>query len=372
MRRATEPPGPGAPAEDEDGQATALRDAAALVFAADCLPIVLAADGAVAALHGGWRGLAGGIVAEGVRALRELGGDGPVRRRDRPGRPRCCYEVGEDRYEHFAHVPDARVGERNLDLPAVARHDLAEAGVAEVHDLGLCTMCRPDLFFSHRADGGVTGRQAGVVARLITGLDAARVRENAERIRSEIGDAELLAAVKYVPLEELEVLAEAGVTLLGENRAQDLAAKAEAYPRRLPLALHRPAPEPQGQGPPAARGAHPLRRLGLRAAPARSSTGRRRPRCSSRSTSRGRRARPASPRPSSAPSSSAARSTVAGLMTMPPFTEDPEASRPHFAALRELAREHGLRHLSMGTSQDYRVAAEEGATIVRVGSTLYA
>jgi len=68
------------------------------------------------------------------------------------------------------------------------------------------------------------------VARLITGLDAARVRENAERIRAEIGDAELLAAVKYVPLEELDVLAEAGVTLLGENRAQDLQAKAEAHP----------------------------------------------------------------------------------------------------------------------------------------------
>jgi uncharacterized pyridoxal phosphate-containing UPF0001 family protein len=62
---------------------------------------------------------------------------------------------------------------------------------------------------------------------------------------------------------------------------------------------------------------------------------------------------------------------VVGLMTMPPYAEDPEASRPHFAALRELAREHGLHHLSMGTSQDYRVAAEEGATLVRVGSVLY-
>jgi PLP dependent protein len=63
---------------------------------------------------------------------------------------------------------------------------------------------------------------------------------------------------------------------------------------------------------------------------------------------------------------------VAGLMTMPPAADDPEASRPHFAALRELAREHGLRELSMGTSQDYRVAAEEGATIVRLGTSLYA
>jgi len=165
VRRASEPPGPERPAEDEDGQATALRDAAALVFAADCLPIVLAAGGAVAALHGGWGGLAGGIVAEGVLALREVGGEGPVSAAIGPCARGCCYEVGEDRFEHFTHVPDARVGERNLDLPAVARHDLAEAGVAEVHDLGLCTICRPDLFFSHRADGGVTGRQAGVVWR---------------------------------------------------------------------------------------------------------------------------------------------------------------------------------------------------------------
>ena len=165
VRRASEPPGPERPAEDEDGQATALRDVAALVFAADCLPIVLAAGGAVAALHGGWRGLAGGIVAEGVLALREVGGERPGRRRDRPVRARLLLRGRRGRFEHFAHVPGARVGERNLDLPAVARHELAEAGVAEVHDLGLCTICRPDLFFSHRADGGVTGRQAGVVWR---------------------------------------------------------------------------------------------------------------------------------------------------------------------------------------------------------------
>jgi YfiH family protein len=165
VRRATEPPSAARPAADEDGQATALPDAAALVFAADCLPIMLAADGAVAALHGGWGGLAGGIVAEGVRALREVGGDGPVRAAIGPCARGCCYEVGEDRFAHFTDVPGARVGERNLDLPAVARHELAEAGVEEVHDLGLCTICRPDLFFSHRADGGVTGRQAGVVWR---------------------------------------------------------------------------------------------------------------------------------------------------------------------------------------------------------------
>jgi YfiH family protein len=165
VRRATEPPGDARPAADEDGQATTLADAAALVFAADCLPIMLVAEEAVAALHGGWGGLAGGIVGEGVRALRELGAAGEIRAAIGPCARGCCYEVGEDRFEHFTHVPEARVGERNLDLPAVARHDLAAAGVEEVHDLGICTICRNDLFFSHRADAGVTGRQAGVVWR---------------------------------------------------------------------------------------------------------------------------------------------------------------------------------------------------------------
>jgi len=165
VRRATEPPGPQRPAADEDGQATALPDAPALVFVADCLPVMLVADGAVAALHGGWRGLAGGILAEGVAALRELGAGGSVRAALGPSARGCCYEVGEEVHAHFAAY-DARVGERNLDLAAVARAQLAAAGVDEVHDTGLCTMCAdPELFFSHRRDGGVTGRQAGVVWR---------------------------------------------------------------------------------------------------------------------------------------------------------------------------------------------------------------
>ena len=165
VRRATEPPGHERPVADEDGQATALPGAAALVFVADCLPVVLAADGAVAAIHGGWRGLAGGILAEGVAALRELGTAGPVRAAIGPGAARCCYEVGEEVRERFADVPGARAGGRRLDLPAVARAKLAQSGVDEVDDVGLCTMCRRDLFFSHRGDGGTTGRQAGVVWR---------------------------------------------------------------------------------------------------------------------------------------------------------------------------------------------------------------
>ena len=165
VRRATEPPGPDRPFAEEDGQATALDDAAAVVFIADCLPVMLVADGAVAALHGGWRGLAGGIVAEGVTALRDVGGRGTVTAALGPSARGCCYEVGEEVHEHFAAY-GARVGERNLDLAAVAVAQLRAAGVDEIHDTGLCTMCSdPSLFFSHRRDGGVTGRQAGVVRR---------------------------------------------------------------------------------------------------------------------------------------------------------------------------------------------------------------
>jgi YfiH family protein len=163
VRRATEPPGPSRPRADEDGQATALPDAAALVFVADCLPILLTADGAVAALHGGWRGLAGGIVAEGIAALRELGARGPITAALGPAARGCCYEVGEEVQAQFARY-DAR-NENNLDLAAVATTQLHDGGVATVLDVDLCTMCAPDLLFSHRRSGGTTGRQAGVVWR---------------------------------------------------------------------------------------------------------------------------------------------------------------------------------------------------------------
>jgi YfiH family protein len=166
VRLATEPPGADRPAADEDGQATALPGAAALVFVADCLPVLVAGDGGVAALHCGWRGLAGGIVAEGVAALRELGAGGGLTAAIGAGARGCCYEVGEDVHAAFAGIPGARAGERNLDLPAVARRQLGDAGVDAVHDTGLCTMCAGEaLFFSHRRDGGVTGRQAGVIWR---------------------------------------------------------------------------------------------------------------------------------------------------------------------------------------------------------------
>jgi YfiH family protein len=162
VRRVVEPPD-GSMAE-ADGQATALPGHPALVFVADCLPVLLAADGAVAAVHAGWRGLAGGVIAEGVAALREVGGRGDITALIGPGARGCCYETGEEVHAAFAG-DGARVGERNLDLAMIARRRLEAAGAAAVHDAGLCTICHPHLFFSHRRDQGVTGRQAGVVWR---------------------------------------------------------------------------------------------------------------------------------------------------------------------------------------------------------------
>jgi YfiH family protein len=143
---------------DADGHATALREVGTMVLVADCLPVVLGADGAVAALHAGWRGLAGGVLKEGVRALRELGGEGEIAAIVGPGAGPCCYEVGEE--VHAAFGGAHRRG-RNLDLPALARDRLAAAGVTRVESVGVCTICDERLF-SHRREGALAGRQAGI------------------------------------------------------------------------------------------------------------------------------------------------------------------------------------------------------------------
>jgi PLP dependent protein len=200
-------------------------------------------------------------------------------------------------------------------------------------------------------------------------MDPESVRRNLERVREQIGpDVEILAATKYVPKRDLPALAEAGIELVGENRAQDLLEKQEAHgdlftwdfigqlqSRKVKdvapnvrlihslasdSALRRleehPAKEVLVQvnvaGEEGKAGIEPAE-LGDFIA-----------RC---------------PVP------------VTGLMTMPPFVERAEDNRRHFARLAELAGEHGLSRLSMGTTQDYAVAAEEGATIVRIGSVLY-
>ncbi len=152
------------PGQEADGQVVTEPDAAAVVFTADCLPVALVADGAVAMLHGGWRGLAAGILAEGVRVLRAAGAAGPVSAALGPSARGCCYEVGEEVHAVFAGC-DARRGDRRLALDAVAARQLAGVGVEMVHDTGLCTMCTPERFYSHRRDHGRTGRQGGVAWR---------------------------------------------------------------------------------------------------------------------------------------------------------------------------------------------------------------
>ncbi len=206
----------------------------------------------------------------------------------------------------------------------------------------------------------------------VTDLDPARIRSNLEEIRATAGpDVEILAATKYVRAEDMGALAEAGVELVGENRQQDLEAKRERWSdsftwdfignlqsrkvkRILPLVrlIHSVASDSvlEQLGKHAGEDTEVLVEVNLSGEAGKGGI---EPaeldafidRCPVR---------------------------VSGLMTMPPFTEDPEASRPYFARLAELAGERDLRRLSMGTSQDWRVAVEEGATIVRLGSALWA
>jgi polyphenol oxidase len=156
-------PDEGVDLPEADGLATPLHEVAPMVLTADCLPIAIAGESAVTMVHAGWRGLAGGIVSEGVRAIRELGASGPLEAAIGPGAGGCCYEVGDEVRSEFAGYGDHVRPGRNLDLKAIAREQLVRAGVDRVHDVGLCTICSDrSLFFSHRRDRGVTGRQAGV------------------------------------------------------------------------------------------------------------------------------------------------------------------------------------------------------------------
>jgi YfiH family protein len=154
------------PAErSADGQATALAGVATVALAADCLPVALIAPGAVAMVHAGWRGLAAGVLAAGVAAVRELGGVAPLAAAIGPGAGPCCYTVGDEVLSAFAHHGPRVIDGRRVDLKRIAALELGAAGVGEVHDAGLCTICEPELFFSHRREGGRTGRQAGVAWR---------------------------------------------------------------------------------------------------------------------------------------------------------------------------------------------------------------
>ena len=215
----------------------------------------------------------------------------------------------------------------------------------------------------------------------MAGLSADRVRANVERVRAEIDAAaaragrdpagvELLAAVKYVDVEDVGVLLEAGLTVLGENRAQQLEAKHAAHPEARWHFIGQLQSRKVKTIVPLVELIHSVASDSA-LAPARAPRAAGAPRSSSRSTWRGRTARPASPRRRWATSSPAAPVGSSGSWACRRSPRTPRQSRPHFAALRELAAGHGLRHLSMGTSQDFAVAVEEGATIVRVGSVLF-
>jgi len=216
------------------------------------------------------------------------------------------------------------------------------------------------------------------MVELIHGLSAELVRSNLQRVREEIAGTgrdpaaiEILAAVKYVPAEELGALADAGVTLVGENRAQELALKMESaadsftwdfighlQSRKVKEVLPRVRyiHSVASDSVLAQLGRHGnaqtevLVEVNVAGEPDKSGVA-----------------------PAELPSFlERCPVRVVGLMTMPPLASSAEENRPHFAALRELAQTHGLPQLSMGTSQDYLVAVQEGATIVRLGTTLYA
>ena len=200
-------------------------------------------------------------------------------------------------------------------------------------------------------------------------MDPEAVRRNLDAVREKIGtEIEVLAAVKYVPERDLPALAEAGIELVGENKAQDLLAKQEAHgdlftwdfigalqSRKLKeivpnvRLIHSVASESALRR----LEQHPAREVLIQVNVA------------------GEQSKEGVDPAELASYIERCPCPVTGLMTMPPFVQRAEDSRRHFARLAELAGEHGLARLSMGTSQDYAVAAEEGATIVRLGSVLY-
>jgi pyridoxal phosphate enzyme (YggS family) len=211
----------------------------------------------------------------------------------------------------------------------------------------------------------------------VADLDPARIRSNLERVRERIATAgrdpdevRVCAAIKYVPVDQLAALAEAGVAIVGENRAQDLVEKQDRLGRDAFAEWHFIG----------ALQSRKVRDVAPRVDLIHS--------VASDSASAQLEKHPAPAvlvqvnvageegKAGIAPGElgdfiARCPVPVTGLMTMPPFVERAEDSRPHFAALAELAAEHGLRELSMGTTQDFEVAAAEGATIVRLGTVLY-
>jgi uncharacterized pyridoxal phosphate-containing UPF0001 family protein len=211
---------------------------------------------------------------------------------------------------------------------------------------------------------------------LIEGLGAQTVRENLGHVHERLlavgrkpGEVQILAAVKYLPEVELAALAAGGVTLAGENRAQDLLQKAPAHPEFTWDFIGALQSRKVSQILPHVRYIHSVATESALAQLGRHGDPQTRVlvevNVAGDSDKHGVTSQQLQGFIERCPVA------VVGLMTMPPFAQHPEQSRRHFAALRELAEKHGLRELSMGTSQDYEVAAQEGATIIRLGSLLY-
>jgi uncharacterized pyridoxal phosphate-containing UPF0001 family protein len=202
-------------------------------------------------------------------------------------------------------------------------------------------------------------------------LDPEVIRRNLERVRERAGpEVEILAATKYVPTDEMGTLAEAGVELVGENRLQDLEAKHEGWGERFVWDFIGNLQSRKVKSVvPLVRLIHSLATESALAQLERHAS--RELEVLIEVNLAGEQSKVGIEPDQLGDFIARCPVAVTGLMTMPPETADPEASRPYFARLRELAAEHGLPRLSMGTSQDWEVAVTEGATIVRLGTALY-
>ncbi|HSJ17390.1 MAG TPA: YggS family pyridoxal phosphate enzyme [Solirubrobacterales bacterium] len=207
---------------------------------------------------------------------------------------------------------------------------------------------------------------------LVHGLEVDVIRRNLARVRERAGpDVEILAATKYVPDEEMGALRDAGVEVVGENRLQDMERKQERWGDAFEWDFIGNLQSRKVKD--------VLPRVRLIHSVATDSALRQLERHGSPDTRvlvevnvAGEESKGGVIPAELGEFIARCPVAVVGLMTMPPFTQDPEASRPHFARLAELASEHGLSTLSMGTSQDWEVALDEGATLLRLGTTLYA
>ena len=289
----------------------------ALVFVADCLPVLLAADGARRrAARRLARAARAGSSPRASRALRELGADGRARApRSGPARAAAATRSARRSTPRSPTSRRPRGGAQPRPAARSRATSWRRPASATVHDTGLCTMC-------DRASSSPTGATAASPAARrgsCGGPDAERVRANLERIRAEIDAAARRAGPRpgrrraarggqVRRREDVGALAEAGLTLLGENRAQELEAKAAAQPGRFRWHFIGQLQSRKVKPDPAARRADPLRRVGLRAAPARAPRRRRTPSPRRGQRRAARRARPGSPRTSCRRSSSAARS----------------------------------------------------------------